>query len=581
MSKKPNGARKSQELRPTAVPPSAMAPNGQRYDAGMRDRDHYASRLPKWRYDLRQRLIPIVRRETPYLALMQEKLRTPALDSYFALTANLGTHTFFMVMLPILFWCGYTSLGRAMVHVLAGGVFWSGFMKDALCLPRPLSPPLQRITMSGSAALEYGWPSTHSTNAVSVAVYAIYCLRAVENPASPMVHLALQAAFYWYAISIVVGRLYCGMHGFFDVVIGSLLGALLSVVQLGYGELFDYWICDGSYIRPLVATLITFVLVRIHPEPADDCPCFDDSVSFSGVFIGIQAGAWHFAGTRFALDEPIPGTVPFDLHTIGWPKTCVRILLGVLIIFGWRGTVKTLLLRILPPLFRKLEQLRMSLPRKFFLNASQYTIVPTLRKDDNVIPSPYEIPSLLTRFSHPRRKSISIGPQSMADAYETLAYRQTQRRESLSSPNAKSPLSPLARGPQTCSGSGNNYFTSTPSRPESPSVSSMERPSGANLLPTPASSCVHLYEQMMGTGEVDIPLTPPESSGSAGSEDVFADSQQEDGKEEQEMFLSLEKPRVRYDVEVVTKLIVYSGIGWLAVEGNPILFELCGLGMRG
>jgi hypothetical protein len=45
------------------------------------------------------------------------------------------------------------------------------------------------------------------------------------------------------------------------------------------------------------------------------------------------------------------------------------------------------------------------------------------------------------------------------------------------------------------------------------------------------------------------------------------------------MFSKLQKPRVRYDVEVVTKLIVYSGIAWLAVEGNPILFELIGLGM--
>jgi hypothetical protein len=54
-----------------------------------------------------------VRLETPYLALLQEKLRTPALDSYFAFTANLGTHTFFMIMLPILFWCGYTNVGRA------------------------------------------------------------------------------------------------------------------------------------------------------------------------------------------------------------------------------------------------------------------------------------------------------------------------------------------------------------------------------------------------------------------------------------------------------------------------------------
>lgn len=54
-----------------------------------------------------------MRLETPYLALMQEKLRSPLLDTYFALTANLGTHTFFMLILPILFWCGYTDWGRA------------------------------------------------------------------------------------------------------------------------------------------------------------------------------------------------------------------------------------------------------------------------------------------------------------------------------------------------------------------------------------------------------------------------------------------------------------------------------------
>lgn len=33
----------------------------------------------------------------------------------------------------------------------------------------------------------------------------------------------------------------------------------------------------------------------------------------------------------------------------------------------------------------------------------------------------------------------------------------------------------------------------------------------------------------------------------------------QDEKEEREMFSKLEKPRVRYDVEVMTKLIVYSG----------------------
>jgi hypothetical protein len=48
---------------------------------------------------------------------VQEKVRTPTLDSYFAFTANLGTHTFFMVFLPFLFWCGSPSMGRGYVFL--------------------------------------------------------------------------------------------------------------------------------------------------------------------------------------------------------------------------------------------------------------------------------------------------------------------------------------------------------------------------------------------------------------------------------------------------------------------------------
>lgn len=71
------------------------------------------TKLPLWRYTLRQRLIALVRWETPRLAAIQKAVRSPALDTYFSITANLGTHTFFMVGLPIVFWCGCTYLARA------------------------------------------------------------------------------------------------------------------------------------------------------------------------------------------------------------------------------------------------------------------------------------------------------------------------------------------------------------------------------------------------------------------------------------------------------------------------------------
>jgi len=256
-----------------------------------------------------------------------------------------------------------------LVHILASGVFFSGFLKDLLCLPRPPSPPLHRITMSGSAALEYGFPSTHATNAVSVAVYGIVLLNSPDTTVSPLPNALLQTILYIYATSIVIGRLYCGMHGFFDVVIGSLLGALLSLVQCLYGGVFDEFIFSGTIKEVFVVILVILALVRIHPEPADSCPCFDDSVAFAGVMIGAEFGNWHFAQTNFALSDP-PATVPFRLESIGWFKAVARIVLGVVIIFAWREVMKPSLLRYLPPVFRIIERLGLSLPRRFFTRAS-------------------------------------------------------------------------------------------------------------------------------------------------------------------------------------------------------------------
>ncbi|KAI7621048.1 hypothetical protein KC319_g18587, partial [Hortaea werneckii] len=64
------------------------------------------------------------------------------------------------------------------------------------------------------------------------------------------------------------------------------------------------------------------------------------------------------------------------------------------------------------------------------------------------------------------------------------------------------------------------------------------------------------------------------SSDSGRSEDEQHLHREEDDRE---MFSQLEKPRIRYDVEVVTKLVVYAGIAWWAVVGNPVWFEWAGL----
>lgn len=426
-----------------------------------------------------------------------------------------------------------TRVIYSLVHILALGVFWTGFIKDFYSLPRPLSPPLQRITMSGSAALEYGFPSTHSANAVSVAVYALLLLRSPENTLAPTTKLLLEILSYFYAVSIVFGRLYCGMHGFMDVIIGSILGTIISLVEFHYGPPLDEYMYSSTWVAPVIAGLVIIALVRIHPEPADDCPCFDDSVAFAGVVIGLEFGTWTYGkipGDPWETHAHADSTV--DVSPLGLGYNVARIVFGVLVVFAWRETMKPTLLKVLPHLFRLIEESGMILPRRFFTPASEYKSVPPGSRLDTLFPKASDFPRMVEGIRHPttRGRSVSIGPQSAADAYETLAYRERRRRESVGS---------------------NQSLRSKSSNME---LSGKEQDRSSNGAQTSGAQKSRLaeYESQMGEGRVAV--LPP---GEDGKEDIYVDGQDE--LAEKEMFSQLVKPRVRYDVEVVTKLVVYTG----------------------
>lgn len=183
----------------------------------------------------------------------------------------------------------------------------------------------------------------------------------------------------------------------------------------------------------------------------------------------------------------------------------------------------------------------------------KYSSIPHLRGDDNVIPSASDIPRMIGNLSHPRKRSVSVGPQSVADAYETIAYRNKKRRESLVLLEGESlgSVKPTSKDLRSDQATNQSRFLSPKNK---------NSPPGVNLLPTPMQSRVQSYEHMMGTAPPNISLTPPETEDDfAGEDDGLGDLPGDEEKEDREIFMKIERPRVRYDVEVVTKLIVYSG----------------------
>lgn len=415
--------------------------------------------------------------------------------------------------------------------------------------------------MSGSVSLEYGFPSTHSANAVSVAVYGLMMLREPDNPLPSSVKLGLEIMSYFYAVSIVFGRLYCGMHGFLDVFVGSVMGAIIGWLEFAYGPPLDEYMHSSAWTAPALAAVIIIILVRIHPEPADDCPCFDDSVAFAGVVLGVEIGTWTYGKIPHdPWDTYAYGNNAVDIAPLGWTWNLARITLGVLIVFAWRETMKPFLLKALPHLFRLLARLGLNLPRRFFTPASEYKFVPAGSRIDTMFPKASDFPRMVESIRHPttRGRSVSIGPQSAADAYETLAYRERRRRESFgSNPSLKSKSSnvELKNGAEQQDHSG----------------------TGAQASGSQKSPLAGEYERMMGEGEVVILPSAEEDE----KDEIL--TRRETEAEEKEVFSHIAKPRVRYDVEVVTKMVIYSGEYHTRAHkaGKPRLIFKCRYWMAG
>ena len=182
--------------------------------------------------------------------------------------------------------------------------------------------PVPAISLAmGSHHLEYGFPSTHSTNSISIALFlfSIFC-RLRNTPAmlpdalsaspalaqnasaaaaatlnmtqlaaetlgsasgemmiSQTTYTALVSVLVFYVFSIVYGRLYTGMHSFTDCAFGVVLGTAIWAGHIVVAPFIDTWIREGGWsgesVRLPVSSYVCFVGFRWRPfEAPDDHP---------------------------------------------------------------------------------------------------------------------------------------------------------------------------------------------------------------------------------------------------------------------------------------------------------------------
>lgn len=374
-------------------------------DIGIYDDRVYDEYLGPVMGTIRRWLIRSLEWESPLLAKHQNLVRSPKLDRFFVYTSLVGSHSFFLIFLPVSFWLVSARFSRGLVNVLAFGVYFSSAIKDALCVPRPYSPPVTRLVI-GTFHLEYGFLSTHSTNCISVVLYCYLWLREVRltlDPSSIMHGIGWEIGLSIYAIAVVYGRLYSGMHSIMDIIAGCALGALVTAAQWVLFEPLENMMETGGLKVPVTLFFVVLIMVTVHPQPLDDCPCFEDAIAFLAVVVGIFLSRWmnltfgllpkqdgpltpKFRNSRIPSIIEALKTEHFQIplsaakqsssaasYIVGIGKIAIVMTLGIACVVATRAVVKTICKIALPPVFRFVQgTFGFILPRRHYTSSTDY-----------------------------------------------------------------------------------------------------------------------------------------------------------------------------------------------------------------
>ena len=74
-------------------------------------------------------------------------------------------------------------------------------------------------------------------------------------------------------------------------------------------------------------------MVNQHPQPVDDCPCFEDAIAFISVLLGLFLGKWFRYRCGFADDyyvKRMPGSDAEDWAGISvwWFYAVLKLFVG-------------------------------------------------------------------------------------------------------------------------------------------------------------------------------------------------------------------------------------------------------------
>ncbi len=266
----------------------------------------------EWLYHLNELSIP-------FMVWLQQTYTSDAMTAVMRFFSFLGTEYFFLVAMPLIYWTISKRWGAMMALGLVFSSYVAGFVKWTFNIPRPPSPPVERLWSETSP----GFISGHAATAMGVWGTLAALVR---------------RGWFWGVASLLIffigfSRIYLGVHYPSDVVGGWLAGALVVVALMWAVSRWESTVRTWSTIALLSASLLlSLFLIAIFPvEPELKLWPAANAVQLGALLFGVLAGlVWDVKSLHFSVDGP-------------WRQRLFRFFLGLIILIAFYVGPKLLL----------------------------------------------------------------------------------------------------------------------------------------------------------------------------------------------------------------------------------------------
>jgi len=234
---------------------------------------------------------------------------SPTLDLPFRILTSLGDKEFFLLLMPLVYWCINRRAGARLFILLLFSACLNEVTKLLADQPRPFNydPRVIKMVHEDSG----GFPSGHTQSAV--VVWGYLACRFKKKA------LWLLAGFL--ILVIPLSRIYLGVHFPTDLMGGYAIGALLLLLFLRLDSPIESWFSKKGIFYQLGGSVGMPVLLILFIPPGND-----DMLTAVGALMGAATGlVLERRWVGFCSDGP-------------WWKRFMRYFVGVVVLVGvWLG----------------------------------------------------------------------------------------------------------------------------------------------------------------------------------------------------------------------------------------------------